>query len=365
MSPSLTLTFLLGSFWPSTDALSFGCSKLFQILLPLVTYIALQEIPGLRSAVRQLLARLSRDGSIERGEAVFNMLIGFASWKIGCDLGFLLVNTAAAPWSIAFTFAGLIPYAILQYAIYYLLGSKMLIQGRLNPFDESPLPPLPERHWWQRAIAKFCHEDGNATSDCVPLRKVALKPLVDYGSILLTWPLYNVSLLFLQSGEVNFSPLVRFNFLAIFAFYVVNVFGYILGYNLGEWLHGQSTRWGSADGISRPSQPKWLQAFRQRYGLTGRWVVSTACGIAAVVVVEPYLAGAIFNLSDRVQHAWFYTFGCVNDAQVAQVRAASGRPQVASAPLPAALIEEFPQQWVDMQLDGPRIADARDFIEFP
>lgn len=350
---------------PSTEALSFGCSKLFQILLPLGTYVVIQEIPGARAAVRSLLARLSRNDDTQRSEAVFDMLVGFISWKIGCDLGFLLVNTAAAPWSIAFTFAGLIPYAILQYCIYYLVGTKMLVQGRLNPFDESPTPPLPaERRWWQRAIAKFCHEDGNVTSDRVPLRKVFLKPLVDYGSILLTWPLYNVSLLFVQSGEINFAPIVRFNFLAIFAFYVVNVFGYILGYNFGEWLHRQlAPLRGPLTAVGGRTRWQWLQSFRQRYGLTGRWLVATTCGVVAVVAIEPHLAGVIFQLSDRLQHAWFYNFGRVDSVRVAQVQVAVGQRDGEAVPATESLIASFPQQWIAMQLDGPRIADARDFME--
>ena len=350
-------------FWPSTDALSFGCSKLFQILLPLLVFVAIKELPGVRPLVRRLLAPLSPNGETQRAEAIFNMLVGFASWKIGCDLGYLIVNRAAAPWSIAFTFAGLVPYAILQYVVYYLLGSKMLIQGRLNPFDNRPLEPAAQpRQWWQRFIAKFCHEDGNATTDDVPLRKVALKPLVDYGSILLTWPLYNVGLLFLQSGELNFAPFVRFNFLSIFAFYVVNVFGYILGYNLGEWLYKQFRRYRDRQAARVEAAPTPLQSFYQRHGLSGHWLVSSACGVMAVILVEPYLAGAIFSASDRIQHAWFYAFGRVEGAPVAQVLAAASE---ANDDLPNAesLIAGFPGEWVALQLDGPRIADARDFIE--
>lgn len=363
------LSNLLFAFWPNTDALSFGCSKLFQILLPLGVFMVIQELPGFRSFVLRLLARLSSSGDTQRAEAVFNMLVGFASWKIGCDFGFLIVNRAAAPWSIAFTFAGLIPYAILQYVVYYLLGSKMLVQGRLNPFDERPTPaPTQPRRAWQRFIAKFFHEDGNATSDDVPLRKVALKPLVDYGSILITWPLYNVGLLFLQSGELNFAPFVRFNFLSIFAFYVVNVFGYILGYNFGEWAYRQYRRWrdrisAASAATTEAAQVNPWQAFCQRHGLSGHWLVSSVCGVMAVVLIEPYLAGAIFAASDRVQHAWFYAFGHIEGAAVEQVLAAAD-DTVGPVPAAETLIASFPDEWVALQLDGPRIADARDFIEF-
>jgi len=360
------LSNLVFAFWPSTDALSFGCSKLFQILLPLGVFVAIQELPGFRSLVRRLLARLCPAVEPQRAEAIFNMLVGFASWKIGCDFGFLIVNRAAAPWSIAFTFAGLVPYAILQYLVYYLLGSKMLIQGKINPFDDRPPEPAPKpRRWWQRFIAKFCHEDGNATTDDVPLRKVALKPLVDYGSILITWPLYNVGLLFLQSGELNFAPFVRFNFLSIFAFYVVNVFGYILGYNLGEWLYQQYCRLRDRFRVAAtvPQPQTHLRAFCQRHGLNGHWFVSSVFGVIAVILIEPYLAGAIFAASDRIQHAWFYAFGRVEGAPVAQVLAATGKAGSSNLPNAEALIAGFPQEWVALQLDGPRIADARDFIE--
>ncbi|MEO0947594.1 MAG: hypothetical protein AAFY11_05515, partial [Cyanobacteria bacterium J06641_5] len=91
--------------------------------------------------------------------------------------------------------------------------------------------------------------------------------------------------------------------------------------------------------------------------------VSSVCGVVAVILIEPYLAGAIFATSDRIQHAWFYAFGRVEGASVAQVLAATGEVGTSNLPNAEALIAGFPQEWVALQLDGPRIADARDFIE--
>ena len=230
---------------PSTEALSFGGSKLFQILTPLLAYMILQEVPGLQDVFPNFVRRLNPKADVDRWNSIFRMLIGFISWKIGCDFGFLIVNTGAAPWSIAFTIAGLIPYGIGMYIVYYLFGQKILIQGQLNPFKEEYNPPrisgkpLPLKQF----TSKFFHESMNATSANVPLRQVFVKPLIDYGAILITWPLYNIALLFSQSGEINFAPMIHFTFLSILVFYIVNVSGFILGFNLGEFIYFRIHDW--------------------------------------------------------------------------------------------------------------------------
>lgn len=224
---------------PSTEALSFGGSKLFQIVSPLIAFILLQEIPWVKDRFSELMRAISPTGDTGRWEGLFKMLVGYISWKIGCDFGFLVIDTGSAPWSIAFTWAGLIPYAVGMYIFYYLIGQKMLIQGQLNPFKEQYVPPKLNGRppVWKQFLSKFFHESLNSTSANVPMRQVLIKPFLDYGGILITWPLYNIALLYSQSGEINFAPMIHFTFLSILVFYIVNVFGFILGFNLGEFIY--------------------------------------------------------------------------------------------------------------------------------
>jgi len=352
--------------FPDSTALSFGSSKLFQILLPLLVYILFQELPGFKRSIQQVILLIKPDAKLEAYEYLISLFLGFMSWKVGCDFGFLIVATGSAPWSIAFTVSGLIPYALAQYFIYYLIGQKMIIQGKINPFKEEFIarkitarPPL-----WKRFVAKFFHENMNVTSASVPLRQVILKPLVDYGGIIISWPLYNVGLLYLQSGEITLAPLVHFMFLPIFVFYVVNVFGYILGYNLGEFLYFRGivlVEWvkkqlrkrsplpqamapdapGSLGDGSSPSagyrkNPLLLKLellndviflpyriFLNRYGLNLRWLISASLGISFVILLEPQLSGAIFSAAHHIQHLWFYNFAHLDQTQVQQLLSAS------------------------------------------
>ena len=416
---------------PGTEALSFGSSKLFQIITPLLAYMVLQEIPAVRNLFPRFVRFLNAEADVDRWEFIFKMLIGFITWKIGCDFGFLIINTGAAPWSIAFTLAGLIPYGIVMYVVYYLIGQKMIIQGQLNPFKEKYNPPKLNGRpsITKQFTSKFFHESMNATSANVPLRQVYIKPFLDYGAIIVSWPFYNVILLYSQSGEINFAPYTQFTFLSIFVFYVVNVGGFILGFNLGELIYfrlhyvlesfksaarqiqlrqkinqlwtifdengdgviseeefrkatrilGQDPtnaelcsiiknmdidRSGSIDfnefkSILVAKQDKrrvklllaeadrqsnfkgwqqigtaialqWqliknntsyihLQGFLRRYGLSNRWLLSGGLGIAAIVLLEPAIAGNFFGWANQLQHNYFYQFGQLDRTHLAQV----------------------------------------------
>lgn len=258
-------------------AFSFGVSKLYQIIVPLGVFALFQELPQRQKLIRRvvrLVQRFQPSASPEKYEYLIGLTLGFISWKIGCDLGFMLISQGIPnwKWERAFTWGGLIPYTVLQYVFYYLIGQKIIILGQLNPFKEggdsdsdktaggsswkqflaNRFPRYTDLYYfpgktsvkytgrpspWEMRSAKFLHESMNATSYSVPLRQVVLKPFVDYGGIIISWSFYNVGLLFVQSGEFNISPLIYFNFLEIFAFYVVNVYGYILGYNVGEFLY--------------------------------------------------------------------------------------------------------------------------------
>lgn len=363
---------VLSFTWPSSTALSFGGSKLFQVLMPLLTFMMLQEFRGLKNLLIRLIHFFRPQSSLGECENLVNLLVGFMSWKIGCDFGFLIIATGAAPWTIAFTFAGLIPYTITQYILYYVIGQKMLIQGHLNPFKPREFVPRSIRArppLWKAFISKFFHESMNATSAHVPLRQVFLKPFLDYGCILLTWPLYNVGLIFSQSGELNFAPIVHFTFLSIFTFYVVNVLGYILGYNFGEFLYFQiifvfewiqrylRNRQRQNQSQRPPNQvvltdislftpspvlsktfgePVW--AFLTRYGLNMRWFLSTSLGVMVVITIEPSLSGFIFSNADRIHQFLYHHFGTLDPVHVQQFLAAS---QPAELPQTDPLIEYF------------------------
>lgn len=234
---------LLASF-ASTEAISFGSSKLFQVVTPLAFYFVLQETSLLKKWFPKIVRIFSSDADTDRLIYTFKVIVGFMTWKIGCDFGFLIVDTSAVHWSIAFTLAGLVPYAIGMYVVYYLFGRKMLVQGQLNPFKEEYVPPKVSGRpsLWKQFISKFFHEDMNSTSANVPIRQVSVKPIIDYGSILLTWPLYNSALFFFQTGEINFDPFIHFQFLKILVFYIVNILGFAIGFNLGEFLYFQIHR---------------------------------------------------------------------------------------------------------------------------
>lgn len=368
---------LLSPFPPifavDSAAISYGSSKLFQILLPLGTYMLFREVPAVRNALWRLLSPVVAAESRDRFDYYFDLALGFASWKIGCDFGFLIVATGVAQWQRSFTLIGLIPYTIAQYLAYYWIGQKMIIQGQLNPFKEELTPPTVRgRPSWLRQLAsRWLHESGNATSPNVPLRQVFLKPFIDYGGIVVSWSIYNSGLLWLQSGELSLEPMVHFMFLQIFAFYVVNVFGFIVGFNIGEWVYLWSIdfeelleRWlhsqtlvpaNETNPFSKPLQATrsaWVrfkstvawraEPFLQRYGLNLRWLICSGLGVAAIVLVEPYLAGPILNTSAGLHESYYQSFGEMDPVRVEQVTYAT---PAQGLPPSERLIDEFPVKW--------------------
>ncbi len=357
----------------TSSAVSYGGSKLFQILAPLGIYIFFREVPVAREGLWRLLRALVGDERRGRYDYYFDLALGFASWKIGCDFGFLIVATGVAEWQRAFTLAGLIPYTIAQFLVYYWIGQKIIIQGQLNPFKEELVPPkvTGRPSPWRQLASRWLHESGNATSPNVPLRQVFLKPFIDYGGIVVSWSIYTSGLLYLQSGEVSVEPLYDFMFLEIFAFYVVNVFGFIIGFNLGEWIYLWAIdleefveRWlhqqaivpsNETNVLSRPleaTRRAWvrfkttatwqIQPFLRRYGLNWRWFVCSVAGIIAIIIIEPYLADPIFNTSARLHDTYYQEFGEMNPTRVEQVTYATPAQEM---PPSEELIDEFPIKW--------------------
>ena len=367
----------------------YGCSKLFQILMPLSAYVLIRDvlINGLllRKPILEKLVKLMPDTPFwtqfkTNLPVIFEQILGVTSWKIGCDLGFFLIVTGQGSWSRAFTWSGLIPYAIIQYFIYYLIGRRMLIEGRLYPFQPLSVQPLsPERPpQWKRWFSKFLHEDLNVTSWNIPLRQVLLKPLVDYVGLVLSWSMYTVGIFFVQSGEVNLAPLTHFTFFSMFVFYLVNTYGYILGYNLGEgidvvlsileeklsaWQRQQAQMVAIGEqesvsplyGVLKLISDYWqdlkyaflwqVQFQLNRYGITRRWLLAVASGVFCVLLVSPSWSRAMMPLEGRLGRVWFFNHEQISEVQMAQVQNSAIELNKFHLPASEIVIARFPEVW--------------------
>ncbi|MBR8836870.1 MAG: hypothetical protein DSM106950_23400 [Stigonema ocellatum SAG 48.90 = DSM 106950] len=366
----------------------YGSSKLFQILMPLSAYVLIRDVLInsllLRKPFQEKLVNLMPDTPFwtqfkTNLPMVFEQILGVTSWKIGCDFGFFLIVTAQGPWSRAFTWSGLIPYAIIQYFIYYLIGRRMLIEGRLYPFQTLSVQPLsPERPpQWKRWFSKFLHEDLNVTSWNIPLRQVLLKPLVDYAGLVLSWSMYTVGIFFVQSGEVNLAPVTHFTFLSMFIFYLVNTYGYILGYNLGEGIdvvlslleeklsawqrqQAQMVTIGKREyvsplyGVLKQLSDYWqdlkyaflwqVQFQLNRYGITRRWLLAAVSGVFCVLLVSPSWSRAMMPLEGWLGRFWFFNHEQMSEVQIAQVQHPATESKF-NLPASEIVIARFPEVW--------------------
>ncbi len=385
----------LALFSINSMGLRYGASKLCQILMPLLGYILIRDllIQGFllqQPATQKLLQRLQQWPAVQRWQGdfpkIFEQTLGLLSWKIGCDLGFFLIVDALGPWERAFTWSGLLPYTVIQYFLYYLVGRRMVIEGALNPFQARPITPPPRQrpNLAKRLLSKYFHEDVNVTSSYTPLRQVFLKPVVDYGGLVASWSFYTVGLFYAQTGQVTLEPLVGFSFFSMFTFYVVNTYGYILGFNLGELLYfrlaaleeyiarwgrqqaqviepdGKDLRsklfWGVSRGLAaldrsvqtlKYTQLQPLLGFCDRYGLNLRWLLSAGGGVICVVLVAPSWSHTLFSLGNSMDQLLFQVAGHLSPAQVAQVQQAMD-----SQPLPPSqtIIQGFPEAWANLYL---------------
>lgn len=382
----------LSLFSVNSMGVRYGASKLFQILIPLVGYLLIRDLlverlllrPAIRDRLLQLLPEGPRWQAIRANlPTLFEQAIGFTAWKIGCDLGFFLIVTGLGPWQRAFTWSGLIPYTIIQYFFYYLLGRRMLIEGRLNPFSsKSVTTPVSKRPPnWQRLASKYLHEDLNATSEDIPLRQVFLKPFVDYAGLVLSWSMYTVGIFFAQSREFNLAPLIHFGFYPMFTFYLVNTYGYIIGFNIGEWIHfrlswleEKYSAWARYQATTLTTQEQSVNASQQvylllkslqnywlelkyrvlwrftpvteRYGLNRRWLLSAIGGVYCVVLVAPGWSGWLLNVGTQASRAWFSAFGSLDQVQLAQI--SESPTQTAQLPDSNDVITGFPAFWQAM-----------------
>lgn len=368
----------------------YGSSKLFQILVPLTSYMVLRDLVLKKLVLKekfiekfnQILPENSFFNQFRTDlPKIFDQTVGFLSWKVGCDLGFFLIVTGMGPWERAFTWSGLLPYTIAQYFVYFLIGRRMLVDGHLNPFSQSPSNPVTPkpRPWWKQLLSKYLHEDLNVTNEYVPLRQVFLKPFVDYGGLVLSWSLYNVGIFFFQSGEMNFAPVVQFAFFQMLTFYLVNTYGFIIGYNIGEGidagmsaLEERFSRWKrqQAQIVNESSQENqgmlaslyhlsesiklawqnikygylWqLQTFLGQYGIGRKWVLTTVSGVFAVIIIAPSVSNVMFSVGNNMSDLWFNRMGKVDQVQVAQIE-----PSVSdqlNLPNSEVVISRFPEFW--------------------
>ncbi len=363
----------------------YGASKLFQILVPLTSYMVLRDIilkkVVLREAVVAKINQLLPDNSFFNQfrrdlPTIFDQTVGFLSWKVGCDLGFFLIVTSLGPWHRAFTWSGLLPYTIAQYFVYFLIGRRMLVDGKLNPFSMNPEQPVnPEpRPWWKQLLSKYLHEDLNVTNEHVPMRQVFLKPFVDYGGLVLSWSLYNVGIFFFQSGEINFAPVIQFTFFQMLTFYLVNTYGYIVGYNVGEWIEAallaleeRFSRWKRNQAeTNQQNAPQrmiyrlsdflkfawqdikysylWrIQQFFGQYGIGRKWVLTTASGVFSVILIAPPFSDWMLDTGNQVSDLWFDQMGKVDKVQLAQVE--PNMSDQLNLPNSEVVISQFPEFW--------------------
>ncbi|QDZ40403.1 hypothetical protein FRE64_10815 [Euhalothece natronophila Z-M001] len=368
----------------------YGASKLFQILVPLTSYMVLRDLFLKKLVLREAIVAkidqiLPKNEFFEQFRAdlpkIFDQTVGFLSWKVGCDLGFFLIVTGLGPWERAFTWSGLLPYTLAQYFVYFLIGRRMLVDGQLNPFSansasqETPDP----RPWWKKLLSKYLHEDLNTTNEHVPMRQVFLKPFVDYGGLVLSWSLYNVGIFFFQSGEMNLAPVVQFAFFQMLTFYLVNTYGYVIGYNIGELidsgisaLEERFSGWKRQQArlLNGSSQQKrglflkfyelteqiksgwqnvkyaylWqLQVFLGQYGIGRKWVLTTVGGVFAVVLIAPSFSDVMFNVGGNVSDLWFNQMGKIDEVQVAQIKPAMS--DSINLPNSEVVISRFPEFW--------------------
>ena len=382
--------------------LRYGASKLFQILMPLLFYIVIRDflifgILARQPWIQHWIQVGSKKNWFQNLMADFPQLLertlGFMAWKIGCDLGFFLIVTGLGPWSRSFTWAGLIPYTLVQYVFYYWLGRRVIIGGESIAFwkqSETKVVPIHRPAPWMGWVAKYLHEDMNVTSETVPLRQVFLKPIVDYWGLVLSWSLYTIGMFFAQSGEINWLPLAQFSFFQMLTFYLVNTYGYILGFNLGELFYlriselqeiwfkvqrkqflGQSS--GQVSGIESFEVSKsksesngsilpksffglaqfaWFDGIRatiDRYGLTGRWLLSASGGVVCIMILAPTFASLMLSLGHTLENRWFQYRGEMNEGHTLQIEQAI----VSNRSLPNAqkVINQFPQLWEQLYLN--------------
>lgn len=313
-------------------------SKLAQVVVPLVIYVLLRNI-GRRTHVvgRFVEKRFAGSSFQERNEwkdritRAFDRLGGFLGWKVGCDLGYFVI-TGHSVWQ-AFTLAGLIPYTVVQYLVYRIFCQKMLFSGMTNPFayERYRMPRLSRRRNVRRFLAKFLHEDCNATSGNVPLRRVFLKPFGDFFAVVLAWSAYTMGIFWLQDGELNWQPVTQFSYVMMGGYYLGGILAYIWGYNLGEWGFRQMGQMLYKVEPDVSVVPYWRRAisvrlrdWREFYSIRPLHLGAAVVGIVMVWALTAPIQMTFTSVSQAVQGWAFSHWGERDPQRVLQMGAANG-----------------------------------------
>jgi hypothetical protein len=188
-----------------------------------------------------------------------------------------------------------------------------------------------------------------------------------------------VGIFFFQSGEMNFAPVIQFAFFQMLTFYLVNTYGFIIGYNIGEGidaaisaLEERFSRWkrqqiSVVNDSSQESQSlsvrlyrlseslklAWqnikygylwqLQTFLGQYGIGRKWLLTTVSGVFAVIIIAPSVSDVMFSVGNNMSDLWFDRMGEVDQVQVAQIE-----PSVSdqlNLPNSEVVISRFPEFW--------------------
>ncbi len=329
---------------------AMALSKAFQVILPILLFVGFRALPWRKRIFEACLRRFHPGAKGEQREEWLGVyerrvarLMGFLAWKIGCDLGFFLI--VGQSWLRALTPAGLVPYVIVQYLLYRLLGQKMMLGGMWNPFgvERYQVPSLQRRQPGKHLLSKFLHENLNSTSVHVPLRRVMLKPFADYAAIIVAWSAYTMGIFFVQSGEINWHPLTDFPHAQMLAIYLGGIFAFIIGFNLGEMAisaAGPSLGWAFFHARLGTTGQSWMRALRwrlrplvERGGLSLRWIVSATSGILMVALLTFILKDWVVHLTDNVTRIAFEHYGelpPVQRSQIQPVRAGAELPDFAA-----------------------------------
>ncbi|MEY2976826.1 MAG: hypothetical protein RLZZ435_965, partial [Cyanobacteriota bacterium] len=91
-----------------------------------------------------------------------------------------------------------------------------------------------------------------------------------------------------------------------------------------------------------------IQSLIDRYGLTGRWLVSASAGVFCIMILAPTFAGWMFSFESNAQDLWFQSQGTMVEGHRLQIEESFRDDQT----LPDAqfMIDQFPTLWADLYL---------------
>lgn len=225
----------------SSITVGVGVAKFMQILLPQLAFIITSSILT-PQRLMPISRRVSPGRTVKSQLAMaqewvngFQRLQGFFVWKLACDLGFFLVVTQYGSWLRAFTLSGLLTYTLLQFAVYYLVGQKLILANlaRRQPLNK---PKRIRTTWWKNFGSKLFYEEMGVTISQVSGGMIIAKLLVDYGAMWITWSAYTVGFFLFANGGLGFSSLYVFPHVTMSSLYLSVYLGYAAMFTLIEQI---------------------------------------------------------------------------------------------------------------------------------